>query len=129
MKSALKTTVAAVAVLSFAGAAQAQDPEAGERVFAKCKACHMVGENAKRRVGPPLNDIIGAQAGTQENFNYSQAMVEKGKEGLTWTEENLDAYLKDPKEVVPGGKMAFPGLKNEEDRANVIAYLKQFSDQ
>lgn len=129
MKFALKTTVAALAVLSFAGAAQAQDPEAGEKVFAKCKACHMVGENAKRRVGPPLNDIIGAQAGTQENFNYSSAMVEKGEEGLTWTDENLDAYLKDPKEVVPGGKMAFPGLKDEEDRANVIAYLKQFSDE
>lgn len=129
MKFALKTTIAAVAVLSFAGAAQAQDPEAGEKVFAKCKACHMVGENAKRRVGPPLNDIIGAQAGTQENFNYSKAMVEKGEEGLTWTDENLHAYLKDPKEVVPGGKMAFPGLKDEEDRANVIAYLKQFSDQ
>lgn len=127
MKTVLKLTMAAAAMLSFAASAQAQDADAGEKVFNKCKACHMVGENAKKRVGPPLNDIVGAKAGVQEDYKYSKAMVEKGEGGLTWDDETLDAYLENPRKVVPGGKMAFPGLRKEEDRANVIAYLKTFS--
>lgn len=118
----------ATATLLISAAAHAEgDPEKGERVFNKCKACHMVGENAKKRVGPPLNNIIGAQAGSQEGYNYSKSIKTLGEEGLVWTEEKLSAYLEKPKDVVPKGKMAFPGLKKESDRENVIAYLKQFS--
>ena len=91
--------------LSAAPALAAGDAEKGKKVYNKCKACHMVGENAKKRVGPPLNNIIGAKAGVQEGYKYSKAMV-----------------------VVPKGKMAFPGLKKESDRVNVIEYLKQFSE-
>lgn len=127
MKTALKLTIAAAAMFSFAGSAQAADADAGEKVFNKCKACHMIGENAKKRVGPPLNNIVGAKAGTQEDYKYSKSMVEKGEGGLVWNDETLDAYLLNPKDVVPGGKMAFPGLRKDEDRANVIAYLKTFS--
>jgi cytochrome c2 len=127
MKTALKLMITAAAMMTIAGSAQAADAAAGEKVFNKCKACHMVGENAKKRVGPPLNNIIGAKAGAQEDYNYSKSIVEKGEGGLVWGEATLDAYLENPKEVVPGGKMAFPGLKKEEDRANVIAYLKTFS--
>ena len=130
MKTALKLTITAAALFSFAGTAQADgDPKAGEKVFRKCKACHMVGENARRRVGPPLNGIVGSKAASYDNFNYSKNMKELAKEGLTWTEDKLDAYLKDPKAVVPKGKMPFPGLKKEEDRENVIAYLKTFSKE
>lgn len=129
MKTALKLAIAAAALTSFAGIAQAEgDAKAGEKVFRKCKACHMVGEKAKKRVGPPLNNIVGAKAGAQEGFRYSKAMKEKGEGGLTWTEETLDSYLKKPRKVVPGTKMAFPGLKKDDDRADVIAYLKTFSE-
>ena len=103
------------------------DAEKGKKVFNKCKACHMVGDNAKKRVGPPLNNIIGAKAGVQEDYKYSAALVEAGKGGLVWDEATLSAYLLKPKDVVPKGKMAFPGLKKESDRVDVIEYLKQFT--
>lgn len=125
----LKTGIAFAAVLALSvNAAQASgDAEKGKRVFNKCKACHMVGENAKKRVGPPLNNIIGAKAGSQDGYNYSKAMKTAGEEGLVWDDEKLDAYLLKPKDVVPKGKMAFPGLKKDSDRENVIAYLKEFT--
>jgi cytochrome c len=97
--------------------------EAGEKVFKKCAACHAVGEGAKDRVGPSLNGIIGRTAGSEEGFKYSPAMVKAGEAGLVWNEETLDTYLADPKADIPGNKMAFPGLKKEEDRKAVIAYI------
>lgn len=118
---------AAVIVLTTAPAFAEGDADKGKKVFNKCKACHMVGENAKKRVGPPLNNIIGAKAGVQEGFKYSKAMVEAGEGGMVWDEETLSAYLLKPKDVVPKGKMAFPGLRKDSDRENVIVYLKQFS--
>jgi len=125
----LKTGIAfaAALVLSMNIAHAAGDVEKGKRVFNKCKACHMVGENAKKRVGPPLNNVIGAKAGSHDGYNYSKAMKTAGEEGLVWDEEKLDAYLLKPKDVVPKGKMAFPGLKKDSDRENVIAYLKEFT--
>lgn len=112
-----------------AGACAAGDPELGEKVFRKCKACHAVGEDAKAKVGPVLNGIMGSTAGTHESFEgkYSKAMIAVGENGLVWNEETLSAYLEKPKELVDGTKMSFPGLKKEEDRANVIAYITQFS--
>lgn len=131
MKNSLRLSVATLAVLSFATVAQAAeegDPAKGEKVFKKCKPCHAVGEDAKHKIGPQLNNIIDAKAGAQEGFKkYSKAIVEAGEGGLTWSLEKLDAYLKKPKEVVPKGKMPFPGLKKESDRADVITYLKTFS--
>lgn len=127
MKYAL--ALAASAVL-LAGPAWAEgDVEAGEKVFRKCQACHMVGEDAKRKVGPVLNGIFGQQAGTNEDFGnrYSKAMVEMGEEGLVWTPEIMEEYLIKPREYVKGTKMAFAGLPKEEDRVNVVAYLLQFS--
>jgi cytochrome c len=104
------------------------DPERGAKVFRKCQACHMVGPEAKPRVGPPLNGIVGTKAGTQEIFaeKYSKAMIEAGENGLVWDEETLTVYLDKPKDLVAGTKMAFAGLKKEEEKADVIAYLKQF---
>ena len=99
----------------------AGDPAAGEKVFNQCKACHTV-EAGKNRVGPSLHGVVGRKAGTVEGFNYSPAMKEYGQ---TWTPENLDKYLSDPKGAIPGNKMAFAGLKKPEDRANVIAWLSQ----
>lgn len=127
----LKTLAPAAlaALLLAAGPALAEgDPAAGEKVYKKCKVCHMVGEGAKNRVGPPLNDIMGRQAGTLEGFNYSPAMKKAGEEGLVWTEEAMAEYLEAPRKYVKGTKMAFPGLKKEQEIADVIAYLKQFSE-
>lgn len=99
------------------------DPAAGEKVFKKCKACHVV-DSEKNRLGPTLSGLFGRASGAVEGFQkkYSSAMKEAG---IVWDETTLDAYLADPKGYIPKNKMAFPGLKKEDDRANVIAYLKQ----
>jgi cytochrome c len=114
--------------LCLAGPARAGDAEAGQKVFNKCKACHAVGEGAKNRVGPELNELIGRTAGTAEGYKYSSAMQEAGAGGMVWKPETLAAFLADPKGTVKGTKMAFAGLKNEADVENVIAYLATFSN-
>ena len=119
---------AAIIGMALTAAAHAGDPARGEKVFSRCKACHMVGENAKKRVGPPLNGIVGREFGAFEGFNYSASLRELATEGRVWDEATLDAYLKNPKDVIPKGRMAFPGLKNAADREDVIAYLKQFNE-
>ncbi len=117
-----KIALAAVAGLLISAPAFAQgDAAAGEKVFAKCKACHTV-EEGKNRVGPSLHGVVGRAAGAVEGFKYSSAMKESG---ITWNEENLDKYLEKPKDFIPKNKMVFVGLKDAEDRANVIAYLAQ----
>jgi cytochrome c len=115
--------VAGAALIVSMGAAAAQDAAAGEKVFAKCKVCHQIGESAKNLVGPVLNGVVGRKAGTYPDYHYSDA---NKNSGLTWDEATLKEYLKDPKAKVPGTKMVFPGLKSDDDTANVIAYLKQF---
>ena len=128
MQNSLRVAVATFALASFTTMAHAEgDPAKGEKVFKKCKICHAVGEGAKKKIGPPLNNIIDAKAGTQEGFKYSKSIVELGEGGLTWSTEQLDAYLEKPKKMIPKGKMKFPGLKKESDRADVIAYLMTFS--
>ena len=111
-------------VVGPALAQDADEVEAGEKIFKRCAACHQVGPDAKNRVGPELNGIIGRTAGGLEGFNYSKAMTEAGAGGLVWSEETLMTYLEDPKGMVKGTKMAFAGLKSEEDRHAVIEYLE-----
>lgn len=102
------------------------DAAAGETVFRKCMACHEVGEGARNKVGPELNGVVGRQIAAIEDFNYSGALVEMGEAGETWTPEALSAFLEAPRGYAPGTKMAFPGLKDEADRDDVIAYLSSF---
>lgn len=92
----------------------------GEEVFAQCQACHVL-EPGQNRVGPSLAGIIGREAGTVEGFNYTPA---NANSGITWTPEKMFQYLENPQRVVPGTKMAFPGLPEGQDRADVIAYLQ-----
>jgi cytochrome c len=123
MSKKLILAALASAVL-FAVPAHAEgDAAAGEKVFAKCKACH---ENEKgvNKVGPTLKGIVGRKAASVPDYKYSEAMLAKGAEGVVWDEATLTAYLPDPKAFVPKTKMAFAGLKKPEDVANVIAYLK-----
>jgi cytochrome c len=102
------------------------DAEAGKTIFKKCGACHTLVEG-KKKIGPSLYGVIGRTAGTAEGFTYSKAMKAYGASGVVWSAETLDPYLVAPRKVVKGTKMSFPGLKDEADRANVIAYLEQFS--
>ncbi len=120
--------VSAITATTLLGAtlASAQDAENGADVFKRCRACHDVGENAKNKVGPVLNGIIGRKAGTIEGFNYSDANKKAGAEGWVWTEEKMLEYLLNPRAAMPGNKMAFAGLKDEQDRKDLIAYLKKF---
>jgi len=109
-------------LLTGAGAAHAQgDPEKGEKVFNKCKACHFVDEE-KNKIGPYLVGIFGRPAGSVEGFKYSDAMKNSG---VVWEDETITAYLKDPKAYIPGNRMAFAGLRKDEDIADLLAYLHE----
>ncbi len=117
----LMVSIVAAPVASFAEG----DATKGAKVFRKCKACHAVGEDAKNKVGPMLNGIVGAPAGQVADFKYSANLKELAEGGLTWDEATLTAYLTKPKEVIPSGSMAFAGLRKEQDVADVIAFLKE----
>jgi cytochrome c len=114
-----------VAVLAIAGSGEAcaQDAAAGEKVFAVCKACHQIGENAKNGVGPVLNGIIDRKAGSVAGYSYSQA---NKNSGITWDDATFREYIKDPKAKVPGTKMIYAGLKDEQKTNDLVAFLKQY---
>ncbi|QKD02229.1 c-type cytochrome [Mesorhizobium loti] len=101
------------------------DPALGKKVFNRCIACHEAATD-RDKVGPHLLGVVGRTAGTAESFlgHYSEGMKSAGAAGLVWDEANLAEYLRAPKLKVPGNKMAFGGLSNDDDIANVIAYLK-----
>jgi cytochrome c len=123
-------TVALTAVLLLPGVAHSSgDAAKGEAVFKKCAACHAVGDGARNKVGPQLNDVFGRVAGGLAGFNYSPAMVQAGQGGLIWDEATLDQYLHTPKDMIPKTRMVFAGLAKEDERANLIAYLRGFSAQ
>jgi len=99
------------------------DAAAGATVFVKCKACHE-NEQGVNKIGPTLKGVVGRKTASIADYKYSDAMAAKGAEGQVWDEATLAAYLPDPKAYVPGTKMAFAGLKNPQEVADVIAYLK-----
>jgi cytochrome c len=101
----------------------AGDPAEGEKVFAKCKICHQIGEGAKNAIGPELNGVIGRHSGTAPGYNYSDA---NKNSGITWDEKNFRDYIKNPKAKIPGTKMIFAGLPKDTDIDNLLAYLEQF---
>jgi cytochrome c len=95
----------------------------GRAVFARCSSCHAVGPGAAHKTGPHLNDLIGRVAGSLPDYKYSSAMIEAGRSGLAWTGESLWNFLSKPRESVPANKMAFPGIKDPVQLADLIAYL------
>ncbi|MCC6909227.1 MAG: cytochrome c family protein [Phycisphaerales bacterium] len=111
----------AMGMAMAASEAPAGDAAAGKSTFRQCMACHAV-EQGKNKVGPSLFGVVGRKAASIEGYKYSNPMIESG---LTWSQENLMKYLQDPKGTVPGGKMAFAGIKKVEDVKNVIAYLEE----
>ena len=117
-----KFVLAVAMIAAMPVAASAADAEAGKTVFNKCKACHQVGEGAKNAVGPNLNGIIGRKAGTVEGFNYSEA---NKASGFIWDKATFLNYIKDPRAAMPGNKMAFAGIKDEQDALDLFVYLEQ----
>jgi cytochrome c len=120
--AALATALACLTVPALADG----DAAKGEKVFNKCKACHAVGADAKNKVGPQLNGILGSEIASVDGFKYSDALLAKKAEGVVWNEELLDAFLTKPKDFAPGTKMTYAGLRKEDDREDLIAYLKTF---
>jgi cytochrome c len=115
--------LSAASILAALGSAQAQDAAAGEKAFFQCRACHQVGDAAKNAVGPVLNGLFGRKAGMVEGYTYSSA---NKNSGITWDEATFKEYITDPRAKIPGTKMVFAGIKNEKERGDLWAYLKQF---
>jgi cytochrome c len=115
----------ALTVLAATPALADGDAEEGRRVFNRCMACHD-GKREVNKVGPHLVGVVGRKAGSLESFagKYSDAMVAAGTGGLVWDDANLAAYIKAPKEFIPGNRMAFAGIDDDADLANLIAWLK-----
>ena len=123
-RSRVKTVVLAALFAWIASpAAHAQDAAAGGKVFNQCRSCHQIGETARNSIGPTLNGLIGRKAGEVEGFAYSPA--NKGS-GIVWDEATFAEYIRDPRAKIPGTKMIFPGLKNDQQIADLIAFLKQY---
>ena len=123
-----KGIIAAVALSVIGGMAFAGDAEKGAKLYKKgCKSCHAIGEGAKNKVGPELNDLQGRVAGSIEGYRYSKSMKAAGADGLVWNDETLNKFLEKPKGLVAKTKMSYRGMKKEADRADLIAYLNQFS--
>jgi len=118
------TLIGALALIALTATARADgDPAAGEKVFQVCKACHQIGETAKNAVGPELNGLFGRHSGSAPGYNYSDA---NKNSGITWDETVFREYIKAPRAKIPGTKMTFIGIKDDQKIDDLIAYIKQF---
>ena len=120
---AAETTAASSGFVQLVAAGSIEE---GEKLGRRCRACHVFEEGGRNGVGPALYDVIGRDMASVEGFNYSPAFAEFAA-GKTWTYDVLSAWLENPKELVPGNRMAFPGFKDEGDRADMVAYLRSLS--
>lgn len=135
----LVAVVRASAILGYAllapvaGHAQAQligDAEAGAQIHAReCATCHQIGDGAEHRIGPHLNRVFDRKAGSLEGFAYSRPMRRMGADGLIWRLDTLGAYIANPRALVSGTRMAYRGLRDAGQRADLLAYLRAWSDQ
>jgi len=128
MKQTALLSLALILATGFTGTAVAAgDTEAGARLFSKtCGGCHSICENARGGFGPQLNGIIGRQAGTTADYQYSEAMKNSG---VVWTRDKLAAYIEAPKKVVSGTRMIFWGISDPQKIDNLLAYLETFQGQ
>lgn len=124
----ISLTLAAIQAAAPAWSTEVGDRDNGAKVFKKCKACHQVGGKAKNRVGPHLNGIFGRPAGSLKDFKFSKSMIRAGDDGLIWTQKALNAFIENPKALVSKTKMSFRGVSDTKDRSDLMAYLREFSD-
>ena len=118
-----QAVLASLFIAAGFGQSYAQDAAAGEKVFVQCKACHQAGDAAKNGVGPVLNGLFGRKAGSVEGFVYSNG---NKNSGVIWDEATFSEYIKNPKAKIPGTKMVFVGIKDEQKIKDLIAYLHTF---
>lgn len=125
----MRLLLASILCLAAATGPALADPDVakGENSFKKCMACHAIGPDAKVKVGPPLNGIVGAKWAHFEGYAYSQDIKDGAAAGKVWDEATLDNYITNPKVLAPKGKMPFAGIKNEDERKDLIAFLAQFN--
>jgi len=116
--------IAATAITISTGTMRAQDAQKGQMVFNMCLPCHSVGPGAQTKVGPELNGLDGRHSGSVAGFDYSNA---NKNSGIVWNEANFKKYIQNPQGVIPGTKMIFPGVKNEQQVNDLWAYLSQFT--
>ena len=121
---AFATALILAPIIAIPAHAQDGDAEAGRRVFNQCRACHTIEQGGRNGVGPNLWGIVGRRAASIESFRYSANMRELGEANHVWTLENLRPYVRDPKAVVPRGIMSFPGLRNDTQLNDLLAYLQ-----
>ena len=120
----LRTLItAAVLIAASAGATFAQDVDKGAIVFKKCAICHKIGPGATNLVGPELNGLDGRHSGSAAGYAYSDA---NKNSGIVWSEATFKEYIQDPRAKIPGTKMIFAGIKNDQEIADLWAYIKQF---
>ena len=115
--------VAAVLIAVSSAPGMTEDAQKGRIVFNICLACHAIGPSAQNKIGPELNGLDGRRAGTVPNFGYSDA---NKNSGIVWNEQTFEDYIKNPMAKVPGTKMVFPGIKNEQQVKDLWAYVNQF---
>ena len=116
-----------LAVLPAVGAGDVDaDAERGKELYGECRRCHQAGSGAEHRIGPHLNDVFGRAAGSLAGYRYSPAMQAAGAGGLVWTEAALDAFLAEPRAVVPRSRMSYSGMEGADDRADLLAWLRIF---
>ena len=128
------TKPAGFAMLAFAlltvlvtARTQAADPQRGKVLYQECKRCHQAGRGARHRIGPHLNDVFGRRAASLARFRYSPAMKKAGAGGLVWTEATLDAFVANPRKLVPRSRMSYAGMPAAGDRADLLAWLRTLS--
>jgi cytochrome c len=121
-----KTLLAAALTVLSAGLALAQDIEKGATAFKQCAVCHKIGPGATNGVGPELNGLNGRHSGSAPNYSYSDA---NKNSGIVWNEQTFEEYIKDPRAKIPGTKMIFAGIKNEQQAKDLWAYIEQFDAQ
>lgn len=115
--------------LNSARASEIGDAERGAEVWSECAGCHQIGPGAENRIGPKLNGIFGRRAAGLDDFYYSRSLARAGRDGLVWTLETLDAYITNPRTFASGTRMAYPGLRDGNKRADLLAFLRDFSDK
>ncbi len=118
----LLACLAAAGMAMSASAAYAQgDPAQGQRAFNKCRTCHEL-DRELNKIGPHLVGVFGREAGAVEDFNYSDALKESG---VVWDDETIAEYVRNPRDFIPGNRMAFAGIRNDQEIEDLLAYLRQ----
>lgn len=117
------------AMASPLAAAETGDVERGAELWSQCSGCHRIGPDAKNAIGPHLNGVFGRKAASLDGFPYSRSLMRAGRDCLVWTFETLDAYIENPRVFASGTRMSYPGMKDAQDRADLLAFLRQYSDK